>query len=582
MYEDNYKQISIALKLGEPRLNTFQKDVLEECLERSGGGISLKMGSGKSIISLIISLKQMSQQNHNQIEERPLTLVVAPKTLIDSWSFEIEKFFEETVPFQIINKTFKLEPDTLVVFVTPGLVGLHYKDNNLETHFIHKEQVQENIWDRPTIRNTYNRPVKPFIKTMSLGPTLIFSKRWTSLIVDEAHKYTKIDTLTCQGIGSICSRHRWLLSGTLFSEPTVERILGYNIMLDSTTFPRNLPDACKTMYSPDFKGLKATLIYRDPNSTSNKNKLILQNPHTISSIKLNKHIIEHNLTEEEALLYTTMKGTLKILKEYVLVCKRSMDTEGIKKFTSYILAMITYLRQSIVCPLIPVANIALDMSDYTIKSDLSNILHNQLKELHLDSWLSKEESSKSSRIVEVLKTIKKHRLDKIVLFSCFRTSIDLLKYFIEIEEPGYNVFELTSTMSIKKRGQVLKNFKNSSSGILLLSYEMGSEGLNLQEANTIIILDFWFNSSKTDQSIARVLRYGQLSPEVNVYMYTSNTGIEKALFNKQADKLIVLEEVMTGPMKSSVRTMKMDDIIKLIEKTENVNLVTKLYKSKSS
>ena len=132
-------------------------------------------------------------------------------------------------------------------------------------------------------------------------------------------------------------------------------------------------------------------------------------------------------------------------------------------------------------------------------------------------------------------------------------------------------------MTIKQRGDVIKEFEKSNDTVLFLSYDLGAEGLNLQCSHTVLIVDFWWNTSKTKQAIARVLRFGQQSKVVNIYFFTSNTGIEKALFEKQIDKEIITKELETGPIQSSVRKLKIDDLLKIIDKHENFNSVEKTY-----
>ena len=54
---------------GYNKLNEFQKNIFEECLQRNSGGLSLPMGSGKTLISLVLSL-------HKLLETRLPILIV--------------------------------------------------------------------------------------------------------------------------------------------------------------------------------------------------------------------------------------------------------------------------------------------------------------------------------------------------------------------------------------------------------------------------------------------------------------------------------------------------------------------------
>jgi len=120
--------------------------------------------------------------------------------------------------------------------------------------------------------------------------------------------------------------------------------------------------------------------------------------------------------------------------------------------------------------------------------------------------------------------------------------------------------------------------KGDGSNILLLTYDIGAEGLNLQSSNTVILLDFFWNDGKTQQAIARVLRYGQVSPIVNIYMFTGNTAIEKAIFEKHDSKFNVIDELSQGRPTTKVTRMKIEDVIKIINKEDNIDAIKKVHK----
>ena len=58
-------------------------------------------------------------------------------------------------------------------------------------------------------------------------------------------------------------------------------------------------------------------------------------------------------------------------------------------------------------------------------------------------------------------------------------------------------------MSSKERTKLIKNFENSKNGIFFLTYQLGAEGLNLQFASTVLLVNYWWNSSKTSQANGR-------------------------------------------------------------------------------
>lgn len=622
-----FRSVKELIEIGEAFLSPFQKQIVEDCLKKGSGGLALTMGTGKTIISIILALKQ-------RVEGR--ILVVMSKSLIMSWEAEIYKFFKDDLPFETIHRDkvkniekWTPKKETLIVLATPQLLGSSYSDN--ESIGIEFEYMvyPKGFGEGGGVKH-YRDPIKPFLRSREenkdekkeekfKGASYMHSVKWDVLIVDEAQMYTKIDTYNCLSIACLCAEYRWMLSGTLFEEPTPERLFGYYLMLNDKSVPRDLKTFKLLISNPEygFKGLQESLIERKNNDD------FVPPP-------LNKIEISHALSEEECNLYLSMKGTLNILREKVKKYKADGNHERVKRFSSYILAMITYLREGLICPVLPMASVAIDMADFKYRSELSEIWTNQMRSLRLDKWLDKEESVKSSRIKIVLQNLETHKDERVIVFSCFRNALNILKYFIEKEEKesprGKSpkkekeeesenekdskleegaVIDLTGDQPIKKRrmtekkkekregiftidGQMsvpmrekeLENFKNSKNGILLLTYDVGANGLNLQCCSTILLLDFWWNAGKTKQAIARVLRPGQTGKVVNVYYYTSNTGVEKILFQKQNIKMMKSEELMTGASNVGIEKLKMEEALKLISVDENVDLMRRVIHEK--
>ena len=548
-----------VLTIGKSYLNEFQRDVLKECLEKGSGGLSLCLGSGKTLTSLVIGLSSKSKN--------PM-LVVVSKTLLSSWEYEIKKFFGDSLKYQVLHQencdieNCTINPDTLLVLTTVDIVAKFYKKANIDNFFIKRVIINQGRFNQHTI-NEYLVPKAPFLDRKTGGYTL-FSIKWSCFIVDEVQKYTMVGSARCQGLASICASNRWVLSGTMFDEPKVERILGYYLIINDPTFPRTLPNAEKFLKTSRFKGFAVSTVYRNNNSA-------------YTPPILNQQIISHDLSKEEITLYFSMKTTMSDISKKLQLHRLNNDTENVRKFGSYLLAMLCYLRQSVICPIIPLAKAIMDISDLSNKSHLSKILLKNIENLNLNDWLNDPESVKSTRIKKIIDIVQKHQSEKVVVFTCFRTSLDTIKHFMPSDRP---VFTLTSSNSIKVRGKIIENFKESVNGILLLTYELGAEGLNLQFACTVLLADVWWNDGKTQQAIGRLFRLGQLSKVVNVYLFTSNTGVENVVFKKHDEKLILLKELETGPIKSKVKKIDLKDIIKMINMEDNTNLLKKVvYKN---
>jgi SNF2 family DNA or RNA helicase len=536
-------------------MDAFQEKIIAECLQKGSGGLSVPMGSGKTRMGLLLCQHYMKDS---------LSLVVVSKTLIEVWRKEIEKFFGSSLKYRIYHKeymkddfdTFVPEPGTVIITTFEVLTKL-YTQQQIERAFVTIEYRNNHVYrDLYSPINIYNRPTQPF-STQGI----IYSRVFDCLVVDEVHNHTNISTKKCRAISSVCAKHRWALSGTMFNEPRVERILGFYLIIDHPSFCRNLPDATEFISSPNFKGINESLVIRHTNEG-------------YTPTKLNEIIIKHDITADEQKIYVTLKKIINQLNIDLNKAKMGFDSDGVKRINGQLLKMINYLRQAIVCPLLPYANIALDLIRMSTKSKMARMFMDQFDKLDLNEYLSSEESIRSSRITEILKVVDSLPNKRITVFSCFKKILHLLIYYIR----GRPIFFMDSRYSSETREKMLKSFSRSNNGILFTTYKLGGEGLNLTECNTVLLCDLWWNEGTTNQAISRFLRTGQLS-DVTAYYFTSNTGIENAVFKKQSDKIKILQEIKSGPCKHKMERISLKFIIQCINADENMTLLQCINKS---
>ena len=559
------------IKHGLSKLLSHQINVLQECLKKTSGGLALVMGYGKSILSIVLALIYRNRckinlplpeeivdiiTSYNKIAKQTPILVVVSKTLILPWSQEIKKFFGSLLKHQIYYKksdNFVLKNDTELVLTTPQIMVKYYKKYGLAQKII---DINEN-----------NKPLNEPI--LVENENILYSIKWSCLIIDEIQKLTNILTHSCQAITSISAYHKWGLSGTMFDEPVAKRILGYYKMLSLPFEPTTIPSTKKYIRS-GFKGFQETIVERSTNEAF------------IDPI-INKKIIEHSLTTMEQYIYTSLLYTLnKLIKIKKVIANDDgtieLDLEDKNMLKGSVLVFLGYLRKCLISPYNVAVNI---MASSEIVSETFNDVVKKLNEdigSSFKDYVKDISNEKSNRITKVIETLSQHSDEKVIVFSCFRVTQDLLNKYIK----NRPILSLESHMSIEKRFDIIENFKNSSNAILFLTYSIGAEGLNLQCSHTILLVDFWWSCGRSNQAIARILRYGQESPVVNIYFFTANTGIEQGLFFKHEDKLSVLDELLVGPKKSRIRSLKTEEIIKLlINSDENKMLLKKINKIKN-
>lgn len=505
-----------------------------------------------TVTSIVLALEQ------TKITNRPIIVVVS-KTLISNWISEIKKFFGDELKYAVLHKdfiknlnNFELN-DTKLIITTPAVTSKYYKEEGINDKFINllNERVVVNGNLVPRRVKEYMIPMVP----QGINGNIIYKTEWGCLIIDEIQEHCNIESATCCSIASICSNYKWGLSGTLFNEPKLERIMGYFVMINELNFPRRIDYAEKYIKSSRFTGYMPTVVYR-----KGINNFVKPN--------INKIIVQHSLNVNEVNIYVSLKECLKIITRYIANLTRNNGDER-SRYSSYLLALITYLRQMIVCPLLPITNCMLDSIDLNNESELSTLILHEFEKLNLYDYLNDVNSIYSSRIQKINEVVNSIQHKKIIIFTCFKTNLDIIMSCVDQTREKYTI---SATMSISARGQEIENFKNSVNSILFLTYQLGSEGLNLQFCDTILFADMYWNMGKINQAEARVIRPGQLAKNVDLYYFISNTAIEKGILEKHNDKLVVIDEIKTGSMKTQIRTLKTADIIKILNDENNKNI----------
>lgn len=527
-------------------LNESQKQIIYECKRRklTNCGLSLPLGYGKTRIGICLGL-EMSQQ--------PI-LVVVSKTLLVGWINEIENAFGKEFPYEILHKDFckdfenwKIKKETRLVIVTCDTIVSAYKNFHIENLILN--YIQPNEFAPVVLEYIY--PKTPLFDGDIPNIGALYSIHWGTMIVDEIQKYTEITTKKCRALISIASHHRFAMSGTMFDEPKITRFFGFSSILHLAV-PQTLPDFTTFVRSEHFYGFDQFTIKR------------ASNPDFVKP-KYTEQIVSHSLDESEVKVFSITKNLLKSLRKKVNDSKRKGDIVGQRLYGAYMLATITYLRQALICPLIPISSIYCDMGDFKAKSELSKIAMDHFTENNLTAYLDSEENIISSRFKAVCSKIKMHQTEKCIIFSAFRSVVDLLMSIITERQ----LFTISSSMSINTRKDIISAFEKSDNAILLLTYDIGAEGLNLQCASVVMLVDLWWNSAKMDQAIGRVYRPGQKS-EVNVYIFVSNTFIESKLIEKNTIKNIIINESQTGKINTVLPKITIDRIMEMVDIDDNI------------
>ena len=148
---------------------------------------------------------------------------------------------------------------------------------------------------------------------------------------------------------------------------------------------------------------------------------------------------------------------------------------------------------------------------------------------------------------------------RVLIFSQFRGMLDL----IEKELPGLGLssFKITGSTPSKERQEMTKEFNQGEKDVFLISLKAGGVGLNLTGADTVILVDLWWNPAVESQAIGRAHRMGQ-EKIVEVYRLVTRGTIEEKIQELQEEKKNLVSEVLDGT--ESRASLTLDEIREIL------------------
>ena len=123
-----------------------------------------------------------------------------------------------------------------------------------------------------------------------------------------------------------------------------------------------------------------------------------------------------------------------------------------------------------------------------------------------------------------------------------------------------------NSLSQPQREKVLSRFKDDPSvRVLLVSLRAGGVGLNLVAAQTVYLMDPWWNPAVEEQAINRVHRIGQAYP-VKVKRYLMQQSVEDRILELQSKKSALVKGALGGTSAEESKAMRVEDLKWLFSK----------------
>ena len=132
---------------------------------------------------------------------------------------------------------------------------------------------------------------------------------------------------------------------------------------------------------------------------------------------------------------------------------------------------------------------------------------------------------------------------RVLIFSQFKGMLEKIEQ--ELPNLGLTSFKITGSTPAQDRQEMTKIFNQGERDIFLISLKAGGVGLNLTGADTVILVDLWWNPAVEAQAIGRAHRMGQ-ERKVEVYRLITRGTIEEKIQELQEQKKHLVSQVLDG------------------------------------
>lgn len=132
---------------------------------------------------------------------------------------------------------------------------------------------------------------------------------------------------------------------------------------------------------------------------------------------------------------------------------------------------------------------------------------------------------------------------KVIVFSSFKPTLHYLQD--RLRQDGIGV-ELLHGSVTRPRMEILRRFQRADDIRVLLSSEVGSEGVDLQFSSIVINYDMPWNPMRLEQRIGRVDRLGQTKEKVTILNLIYDETIDKRIYERLYERLQIGKRALGG------------------------------------
>ena len=176
-------------------------------------------------------------------------------------------------------------------------------------------------------------------------------------------------------------------------------------------------------------------------------------------------------------------------------------------------------------------------------------------ELGVDEFEDRPDAKVNALLNEILRPSQSNHqreVKKVIVFAVF---IDTLRYLkIRLTKMGVKCAIIDG--SVSDRQEVIDKFRADEDIRVLLSSEVGSEGLDMQFCDTIVNYDLPWNPMVVEQRIGRIDRIGQTAENIYIYNFVVRSSITEDIYERLETRIGIfkgtigdLEPILSAPYK---------------------------------
>lgn len=179
-----------------------------------------------------------------------------------------------------------------------------------------------------------------------------------------------------------------------------------------------------------------------------------------------------------------------------------------------------------------------DQDDELIDIDLEEFVLERLDVLISKGKQIGNEDSKYIAFEDTINNLMEKNIQKMIVFSFFKKTLSYLEE--KLSSRGLRVGKIDGDLTPEERFEKINDFRDDKFDILLSS-EVGSEGLDMQFCNVVINYDLPWNPMRVEQRIGRIDRIGQVAEKLLIFNLCIEGTVEDRILNRLYSKLDIFE-----------------------------------------